>query len=108
MSLDKIRSKYLAQTGPRTIEIEVDGDKLGLIRPTVRVREQIAAKAQDGDAKLIAWAMVNLVVDLETGDPIFQDTDIDSLLDQEVGGTIDLFTPAIVDALVQDKEPKKL
>lgn len=106
MSKDAIRSKLLASNKTPIIVIDIDGVKVGVKKPTVSERESLAAKSK-GDADLVAEAIIKLVVDIETGLPIFDDTDKAELLNQEVGGTIDTLGPKIIEAISGNKDVKK-
>lgn len=106
MSRADIRAKLLATKKTPLIEVEIDGIKVGVKRPTVKERE-LLAKGSNGDADLVANAIIALVVDLEDNQPLFEDTDKEGMLSQEVGGIIDTLGPQIIDAIKGQEDEKK-
>lgn len=106
MSKADIRSKLLASKKTPLIEVEIDGMKLGVKKPTVSERESLVSGSK-GDADLVANAMIKLVVDIESGEHIFDEADKAELLGQEVGGTIDTLGPKIIEAIAGNQDVKK-
>lgn len=104
MSRDSLRSKTVGSQKLRFRQtVEFDGDDYLIMSPTVRGRADVIANANTGDedmeldsALFQCLALIECVYDPDSERRVFEPGDLASLLDQPVGGFVDILgTPAL-------------
>jgi recombinational DNA repair ATPase RecF len=105
-TMSELRTKFLNRPKAGMTVVEIEGSKVGILTPTVQQRESFSTGDNDS-ATLVAKAIVKLVVDVDTKEPLFTLEDVASMLEQEVGGIIDLFTPEVIKAIQGNRDVKK-
>lgn len=109
---DKIRSNTVGRKVQiRKVEHDFEGDKVVFQAPTLGQRSEIIARSANEEGgidsvKLQAWSVIYLTFD-ESGEAIFDETDLDAFLSQPSGGFVDEFSQFTMDLMGNGKVEKE-
>jgi hypothetical protein len=108
---NKLRAKTVgAKKDFRRTEVEFDGLNYEFVQPTLRGRKTIIEKSRnaDGDTDdvlLSIYAVIELTVIPGTEERIYEDTDLESMLNSPAGSFVDVFAGKAVSVMLGADSP---